>query len=363
MIYTKPMLYNLFRLLCIAIFALSTQQAIAFEPKAFSIDGKNIAPGSRSDFRLKVDAYDGEPETFIPVTVIHGSKSGPVLATVSGVHGYEFASILAADRLADRIDPKSLSGTLIIVRVANIPAFEARSPYVNPVDSKNLNRSFPGKADGSQTQRIADILSRKIIARADFLMDIHSGDGAEFLEAFVGVYGGPLATKFDQALQVARGFGFPNIVRYKMNTQQQIDTRRSLNRQGVAAGIPTILVEIGQNGSRDEKHVDAIIKGVENALGILGMSRLPQHNVPPALRLFESTKGVTASVSGVFYPAETGGRYLWEGDLIGTIRDYAGKEMEKLYAPINGYALYGLLGPPVRTGDNVVTIGIPTEDF
>ncbi|MEO9470315.1 succinylglutamate desuccinylase/aspartoacylase family protein [Parasphingorhabdus sp.] len=257
----------------------------------------------------------------------------------------------------------ALSGTLIIVRIANIPAFEARSPFVNPVDDKNLNRSFPGSAKGTQTERIANMLSHKIIARADFLMDIHSGDGAEFLEAFVGVYGGPLSTDFDLALKVAKGFGFPNLVRYSMNTQEQVDRRRSLNRQGVAAGVPTILVEIGQNGSREEEHVDAIVKGVENALGILKMSTKPPHKTPPALRLFEGSKGVTASHSGLFFPAKTGGRYLSKGELIGTIRDYAGNEVEQLYSPIDGYALYGIQGPPVRAGDGVITIGVPTDGF
>jgi uncharacterized protein len=28
-----------------------------------------------------------------------------------------------------------------------------------------------------------------VVARSDFLMDVHSGDGAEFLEAFVGASG------------------------------------------------------------------------------------------------------------------------------------------------------------------------------
>ncbi|WP_422357109.1 M14 family metallopeptidase [Qipengyuania flava] len=350
------------------LLVLITSTVVAFpassqQPAAFTIGGESVAPGTRKDLRLAVAARGEEPGTFIPATVLHGNAPGPVLAAVAGVHGYEFAPIVAAERLADRIDPAQLSGTLIIVRVANIPAFEARSPYVNPVDRKNLNRSFPGSADGTQTERIADVLSREVVARADFLMDIHSGDGAEFLEAFVGIYGGPLAGDFDLALRVARGFGFPNLVRYSMDTQQQVDTRRSLNRQGVAARIPTILVEIGQNGSRDEQHVQAIVTGVENGLSVLGMWQRPVGKVAPPLRRFESTTGVSASHSGLFHPVRTGGRYLWKGDLIGTITDYSGREVERIHAPVDGYALYGLRGPPVRQGDGVVTIGNPVDEF
>jgi predicted deacylase len=352
--------YRLF--LCVVWF-FAAPAAFASAPVPFEIGGERVEPGSRLDLRLEVTGAEGEPETFIPITVLHGDEEGPVLAAVAGVHGFEFASILAIDRLADRIDPTHLSGTVILVRVANIPSFENSTPFVNPIDRKNLNRSFPGSPDGTSTERIADKLSREVVARANFLMDLHSGDGGEFLEPFVGVYGGPLATDFDIALQVARGFGFPNLVRYKMNTQEQVDTGRSLNRQGVAAGIPTILVEIGQNGSREEEHAEAVAVGVENALGILGIWDKTRKNVPSPLRLFESSTAVRATHTGLFYPVDLDRRYVFEGDLIGTVRDYTGQEVERLYSPIDGYALYGKRGPSIGEGDPVMTIGIPTDAF
>ncbi len=195
-------------------------QAAPAPAQPFAIAGQTVAPATRADFRIPVPA-GSDGATFIPVTVIHGARPGQVLAVVAGVHGFEFAPILAAERLAGQVDPARLSGTLVIVRVANISGFEGRSPNVNPVDRKNLNRVFPGDPAGTQTERIADLISREVVARSDFLMDVHSGDGAEFLEAFVGVYGGPLATGFPRALAVARGFGFPNIVRYSMEPRNR----------------------------------------------------------------------------------------------------------------------------------------------
>lgn len=335
----------------------------ASDAQPFAIGDQSVAPGTRADFHLPVPAYGDERGTFIPVTVLHGAEAGPVLASVSGVHGFEFPPILAAARLADRINPSELSGTVIIVRVANIPSYEGKSPHLNPVDGKNLNRSFPGSPIGTSTERIADVISREIVARADFLLDLHCGDGAEYLEAFVGVYGGPLATNFEQALAIGRGFGFPNLVRYTMNTQAQIDTGRSLNRQGVATGIPTVLVEFGENGRRDEKFVQGIVTGVENALSILGIWDKPQRNVPEVLRLFEGTTATKAMHSGLYYPEDPARRYWWKGDLIGVIRDYSGKEVQRVYSPVDGYALYGITGPPVRAGMSVATIGNPVEGF
>ncbi len=176
---------NMLRSILLTLLMLTATPAVA-QSQTFTIADQTIAAGTREDFRIIVPEGNDGP-TFIPLSVIHGAKPGPVLAVVAGVHGFEFASILAAERLAERVDPAQLKGTLVLVRVANISGFEGRSPNVNPVDRKNLNRLFPGNADGSQTERIADLISRQVVARSDFLMDIHSGDGAEFLEAFIGV--------------------------------------------------------------------------------------------------------------------------------------------------------------------------------
>lgn len=353
---------KLLRLVLAALMLLAGPALAAAPAEPFGIAGERVAPGTRADLRILVPA-GSDGETFIPLTVVHGAESGPVLAMVAGVHGFEFASILAAERLAERVDPARIRGTLVIVRVANIPGFEGRSPNVNPVDRKNLNRVFPGDPAGTQTQRIADLIAREVVARSTFLMDVHSGDGAEFLEAFVGAYGGPLATGFPLALRVAQGFGFPNIVRYSMETQAQIDRGRSLNRQGVAMGKPTILVEIGQNGSREEAHVAAIVAGVENALAILGMADARLREAARPARLFEGTTSVSASHAGIYHPVDARPRAVARGELLGIIRDYTGREVERLVSPVDGYALYGITGPPVEAGDAVVTIAMPTTGF
>jgi len=72
-------------------------------------------PGERIDVSIPVPAAT-DPETFIPITVLRGSSTGPTVLMVAGVHGYEFAPILAAQRLADEIMPADSTGTLILVR-------------------------------------------------------------------------------------------------------------------------------------------------------------------------------------------------------------------------------------------------------
>ncbi|MEM1413026.1 MAG: succinylglutamate desuccinylase/aspartoacylase family protein [Pseudomonadota bacterium] len=330
---------------------------------ALELGGRLIDEAGRVDLRLDVPAGADDPATFIPVTVLTGRNPGPILLVVAGVHGYEFHSILAAERLAEELDPETLTGTLILVRAAHVSAFEERSPYVNPYDRKNLNRSFPGAAAGSQTERIAHVLSTELIARADFVIDAHSGDGAEWLEAFVGVYGGPLATDYEKALAFSRAMNFPNIVRYSMRSQAAIDRGRSLNRQAVAAQKPTILVEIGENGERDPVKVDALVQGLRGGMASLGMLAATPDFTAMVPQLFEGESSVPVEHSGVWHPVNSAGRLVEAGEVLGVIRDYSGRVVETVRAPVSGFALYGLAGPPIRAGDSVMAITRPVDSL
>ena len=254
-----------------------------------------------------------------------------------------------------------MSRTVLLTRPSHVSALEARLPYVNPLDRKNLNRSFPGKVSGTQTERIAHAIATQLIADADFVVDVHSGDGDEWLHPFIGVYGGPPASEYASALGFAEAFGIPTAVRYQMKTQAQIDINRSLNRQGVDAGAPTILVEIGQNGSRDAEHVIAIVSDLKAGMQTIDM--LPRSDLLNELqhRYFEGTKSVSVEHSGIGHPIDTGGREVAEGELLGVIRDYSGVVVETVTATASGFALYGLAGPPVRKGESVMTIAMPVE--
>src|SRR5688572_13260501 len=75
----------------------------------------------------------------IAVAVVHGARPGPVLALVSGAHGTEYASIIALERLIPMLDPKTMSGSVIIVPLINVPSFEKKIAHVNPTDGKSMN--------------------------------------------------------------------------------------------------------------------------------------------------------------------------------------------------------------------------------
>lgn len=336
-----------------------TAPALAQPRAPFTIAGRAVAPGTRADVEIAVPA-GVDPATVVPVTVFHGAQPGPVLALTAGVHGYEYAPILAAQRLLSRVDATRLRGTVLLVRIAHVEAFLQRAVYVNPFDRKNLNRVFPGRADGTQAERIAHALTTEVIRRSDLHVELHGGDGAEWMEPFAGAYGGPLAAaQYAQSLTIARAFGLRNVVTYEMKTQAQIDNGRSLNRQAVADGKPTVLVEIGENGQRDETAIATLTAGVENLLATLRMTDRAPAALRADTRWFGDSAEAEATVSGIFTPVATTGRAVKKGDLIGVVTDLAGVERERIVSPVDGYVMYGLAGPPVRAGEAVVTIGIP----
>ena len=95
---------------------------------------------SRKDTVLSVKI--GAIQTRLPITVINGRDKGPVFSIVAGVHGYEYPPVIAVQELLKEIKPEHIRGTLIIVPVANMESFQKRTPFVNPLDQKNLNKFF-----------------------------------------------------------------------------------------------------------------------------------------------------------------------------------------------------------------------------
>ena len=116
--------------------------------------------------------------------------------------------------------------------------------------------------------------------------------------------------------------------------------------------MPPLLVEIGENGESNSEDVAAIVAGLQNVVRALGMTsaaNVPAEGFTP--RYFEGTVSVPVPHAGIWSPYEKRGRFVDKGDPLGVITDYRGKLLERVVAPIGGYPLYGLAGPPVRAGE------------
>jgi predicted deacylase len=212
----------------------------------------------------------GDEGARIPVSLVRGTGTGPVLALVAGTHGYEYPGISALQRLRQSIDPHTLRGTLILVHIANPPSFYGRTIYTSPADGKNLNRVFPGRPDGSLSERIAHEITTQVIAQADFLVDLHAGDGNEALRPYVYM---PVTgdAPLDAATRgMALAFGLDHIVIDSGRIQPR-EATQFVDQTALARGVPAITTETGQLGQNDEHSIALAERGVRNLMRHLGM--------------------------------------------------------------------------------------------
>src|ERR1700757_2649824 len=125
----------------------------------FAVGTASATPGQKATGYLQVPA-GVDAGTNIPVVVVNGAKPGPEFALVTGAHGTEYVSIIAVEKLINELDPAQVSGTVILVPLVNVLSFEQKVPHVNPLDNKSMNRFYPGKVDGTQTDRALYLVTK-----------------------------------------------------------------------------------------------------------------------------------------------------------------------------------------------------------
>jgi predicted deacylase len=213
-------------------------------------------PKSGTTLRTLI-ATETEPVTCLPIIIIRGVTDGLTLLVTAGVHGAEYVSIEAANRLST-LDPARLTGTLVVLPIVNLPSFEARSIYINPIDGKNLNRVFPGEKEGTFAEQLAFWLTRNFIAHTDAYIDLHGGDLNEVLTPFV------VHHQHDRkAAELAGAFGIPDVI-------SSTSSGHSYSA-GYAHGVPSLLAESGGQGRVSEEEIAWLTQGVERSMQHLGM--------------------------------------------------------------------------------------------
>ncbi len=294
--------------------------------------------------------------TRVPITVVQGTQPGPTLALVAGTHGSEVAPIVALQRVRASLDPAQLRGTVILVHVANMPSYLKRTIYYSPIDGKNLNRVYPGRADGTVSERIAFAITNEVIEKSDYLVDMHAGDGNESLRPYSYWNKLGLDARADSVgRQMALAWGHDHIV---VDTDRPRDPKASLYTQNTAhvRGKPAITTETGYLGTTDEQMVQRNEQGVFRLLRYLRMLPGPVELVERPIYL-ERTQVLTSPETGVWYPQVERGHTVGEGTVIGYVADFFGRKLGDVRAPFAGAVLYVVGTPAMSRGEPVAMIG------
>ncbi|WP_299549687.1 M14 family metallopeptidase [Seonamhaeicola sp.] len=333
---------------------------LAYAQSAFTFFGTDIKPGTKHHFKIPIS--DDKDSTFIPITVFRGEEEGPVLGITAGVHGYEYPPILAGQRLIKSIDPKTLKGTVILVQIANVASFSGRSPFINPLDDKNLNRTFPGNSEGTVTEKIANFISENVISKSDYFLDMHAGDASEDLTSYSAFYKNSTMPEASQkAKEMAEALLFDYIIVFKTDGKDYVKKDKPslyCSAEAFKRGIPAVDIECGGLGKSEKEKVLQVENGVLNMMNKLDMTVTNSEVIKKSTYQFVSNRvSQESNHDGIFYASKQSGDYVKQGMTLGVITDYFGNTLETLYAKANGVVLYIVGTPPINTGETLVTIG------
>lgn len=315
----------------------------------------SLKQGERVD---QVIVLDRESELgYLPVSVIKGKYPGKVFTIVAGIHGYEYPPIVAVQELLNEIKADQLHGTLLIVPLANAGSFYKRSPFVNPVDNKNLNTAFPGSATGSITEKIAHWITTEVIQNSNVFLDIHGGDAGEDLLPFICYYNNlSNAEATEQARLLSEASQMKHIVSYPYDLKKT-DKAKYAFKQAVQDDIVALSIEAGKLGTVQKENVDLIKDAVYNMLDYAGLYKKETKTTTPNKVYSTQQTYIRVEQRGIFYSSIVAGDIVNRGQEVGYITDEFGRVVTRVQSPVDGIVLYKTGTPPVNVGETLFCIG------
>jgi N-alpha-acetyl-L-2,4-diaminobutyrate deacetylase len=262
----------------------------------------------------------------IPLTVIRNG-SGPTALLTGASHGDEYEGPIALVELARTLQADDVQGRVIIVPFMNMPAFRA-GQRLSPLDGYNMNRVFPGKPDGTPTEKIADFFQRALLPVADIVLDFHSGGRTLDFLPFAACHTLPDQAHGDRCRAARDAFAAP----YAM-AMVEIDPAGMYDEAAESLGKVFVTTELGGGGTATARTATIAKRGVRNLLKHAGIIAGEPEGEPsvelemPGPECFAFSQSI-----GMVEPAVDLGDAVKEGDLLAAVHP-----IEKLGVPPTEY--------------------------
>ena len=308
--------------------------------QGFTLGADIVAPGTRRTVDLPVSVLSDHTPVTMSAHVVHGRRAGPVVFVTAGIHGDEVIGVEIVRRLLNMAGLSSLRGTLVAIPIVNAFGFLNLSRYLP--DRRDLNRCFPGSAEGSMAARLAHLLMEEVVVRCDLGIDLHSAAIHRTNLPQVRVAPGD-----DELMRLARIFGAPVILRSALR-------EGSLREAARARDVGMLLYEAGEGLRFDEVAVRAGLSGTLRVLHELGM--IPAKGVPRARRpslVCRASRWLRAPQGGLLRTYRSEGDVVAEGDLLAVVSDPFGEVEARIVATEPGFIVGRAVLPVVNEGNAV----------
>lgn len=309
--------------------------------------GAEVATGTATRLAWVTAGTISGLSTPTPVMVIKGNKPGKTMCMTAAVHGDELNGIEIVRRVMYDIEPENLAGNIIGVPIVNLQGFQRGSRYLS--DRRDLNRFFPGEADGSLASRIAHSLFNEIIVHCDFLVDMHTGSlrrtNMPQIRADI---------RDEDIAELTEGFG-------KVVVIHSTGSPGMLRFAAAAHGITAVTLEVGESLRIQEDQIEIGVSSINRLLEHQGMySRLFTWGEPEPI--YYKSRWIRAERGGILFSKKQQGDMVSIDDVLGTITDPITNETTDVLSSANGRIIGMAVDQFVMPGYGVYHIGIESSE-
>lgn len=313
----------------------------------FKILDNEVLPGASARLEWNASMSFAGGEVISPITVVHGTRPGPVLCLTAAIHGDELNGVEIVRRVVNAIQPGQLGGTVIGVPIVNLFGFSRNSRYLP--DRRDLNRFFPGSRYGSIASRIAQSFFSSVVTHCDALVDFHTGsfDRSNLPQVRADL-------TLPEVQEFTRGFGATTVL-------HSDGSKGMLRVAATQAGIPSVTFEVGGPGQLQPDEIGHGVQAIQTLMHKLGMTRdRPMWEEPQPF--FYDSVWVRSNSGGLLLSQVQLGQRIQRGQTLGTVIDPINNVEREIVSPVFGRVIGMALNQVVLPGFAAYHLGEETSE-
>ncbi|WP_188166830.1 M14 family metallopeptidase [Oryzicola mucosus] len=332
-----------------------------------SVGSATAAPGQVANGELRVGRLSSGSDLTMPVCIANGRAPGPTLWLNGAVHGDEVNAFMVMRRLIASLDTETLQGAVVCTPLSNPASVNWRSK-INNLDWLDLDQQFPGRADGTYSQRVAHILFEAVRRYATHLISFHTVGTAYAAEPYTvfKAHAG-MSPDFGRRTEaMALSFGT------QLNCRVDLATATGEIAGGVnggidaacaAEGIIAFMAEIGSGGDFQEGPITTGLSGTRAVMAHLGMIGAQQDTESRTGRKIVTKRTFAyADAAGMLIDCAPAGALVKAGQPLGRIVNFF-EDRDVVRAARDSIVIMSRRDPVVHEGDRLAFLALEWQDI